>query len=169
MRTHTTRAFALILIALSALATAQEADPAAPFRIAFVDTQALIAAHPAQAEIARMGEALDAELQELLGQREALLQKQQAQALTPEEQELLQALQVTIQTRRDSGLRDIREAAGPAETAANEIIREIARGDGYALVLDIEAASGLVVFAAEDVPDITSAAVALMEERFPAE
>ncbi len=169
MRTHTTRAFALILMALSALATAQEADPAASFRIAFVDTQALISAHPAQAEIARMGEALDAELQELLGQRDALLQKQQSQALTPEEQELLQALQVTIQTRRDSGLRDIREAAAPAEAAANEIIREIARGDGYALVLDIEAASGLVVFAAEDVPDITSAAVALMEERFPAE
>ncbi len=169
MRTHTTRAFALILIALTALATAQEADSAASFSIAFVDTQALIAAHPAQAEIASMGEALDAELQELLGQRDALVQKQQSQALTAEEQELLQALQVTIRTRRDSGLRDIREAAAPAEAAANEIIREIAGGDGYDLVLDIEAASGLVVFAAEDVPDITSAAVALMEERFPAE
>lgn len=169
MRTHTTRALALILIALSALATAQEADPAAPFRIAFVDTQALISAHPAQEEIARMGQALDAELQELLGQRDALLQKQQAQALTPEEQELLQSLQVTIQTRRDRGLQDIRQAAGPAEAAANEIIRDIAQQDGYALVMDIEAASGLVVFASEGVPDLTAAAVALMEERFPAE
>ena len=169
MRRHTSRALALILIALLGLASAQQTDPAAPFRIAFVDTQALIAAHPAQEEIARLGEALDAELQELLGQRDALLQKQQSQALTPEEEELLQALQVTIQTRRDSGLQDIRQAAGPAEAAANEIIREIARGEGFALVMDIEAASGLVVFAAEGVPDLTEAAVALMEERFPAE
>lgn len=169
MRSHTSRALALILIALLGLASAQQTDPAATFRIAFVDTQALIAAHPAQEEIARLGEALDAELQELLGQRDALLQKQQAQALTPEEEELLQALQVTIQTRRDSGLRDIRQAAGPAETAANEIIREIARDERFSLVMDIEAASGLVVFAAEGVPDLTAAAVALMEERFPAE
>lgn len=169
MRSHTSRALALILIALLGLASAQQTDPAATFLIAFVDTQALIAAHPAQEEIARLGEALDAELQELLGQRDALLQKQQAQALTPEEEELLQALQVTIQTRRDSGLRDIRQAAGPAETAANEIIREIARDERFSLVMDIEAASGLVVFAAEGVPDLTAAAVALMEERFPAE
>lgn len=169
MRRHTSRALALILIALLGLASAQQTDPAAPFGIAFVDTQALIAAHPAQDEIARLGEALDAELQELLGQRDALLQKQQAQALTPEEEELLQALQVTIQTRRDSGLRDIRQAAGPAEAAANEIIREIASDEGFALVMDIEAASGLVVYAAEGVPDLTAAAVALMEERFPAQ
>lgn len=169
MRRHTSRALALILIALLGLASAQQTDPAAPLRIAFVDTQALIAAHPAQEEIARLGEALDAELQELLGQRDALVQKQQAQALTAEEEELLQALQVTIQTRRDSGLQDIRQAAGPAETAANEIIREIASDDGFALVMDIEAASGLVVYAAEGVPDLTAAAVALMEERFPAE
>lgn len=159
----------MILLAATAVAWAQDAEPATPTGIAFVDTQALIAAHPAQAEIARMGEALDAELQELLGQRDALLQKQQTQALTPEEQELLQSLQVTIQTRRDRGLQDIREAAGPAEAAANEIIREIARDDGFALVMDIEAASGLVVFAADNVPDLTAAAVELMEERFPAE
>jgi hypothetical protein len=44
--------------------------------IAFVDTQVLIAAHPAQAEIAALGADLDAELQELLAQRQALITKQ---------------------------------------------------------------------------------------------
>lgn len=168
MRSLTYRLTPLVLIlAMFGLAVAQ--DGAAPFRVAFVDTQALIAAHPAQAEIERIGEALDAELQELLGQRQALLQKQAGAGLTPEEEELLQALNVTIETRRDAGLGDIRSAAAPAEQAANEIIREIANQDGFALVLDLDQAAGLVVFASSAVPDITEAAVALMEERFPQE
>lgn len=169
MRSLTSRLTLLALFASLGLAFAQDDAADAPFRIAFVDTQALIAAHPAQSEIARLGEALDAELQELLGQRQALLQKQAAQGLTAEEEELLQALNVTIETRRDAGLSDIRSAAAPAEEAANEIIREIAQADGFALVLDLDQAAGLVVFASNAVPDITEAAVALMQERFPAE
>ncbi len=135
--------------------------------IAFVDTQVLIAAHPAQAEIAALGADLDAELQELLAQRQALITKQAGGALSAEEEELLQALTVTIQTRQTTGLEQIRAAAAPAEDAANTIIREIAEQNGYDLVLDIGAASGLVVYAAEGVPDITEQAVALMQERFP--
>jgi Skp family chaperone for outer membrane proteins len=104
-----------------------------------------------------------------VAQREQLVAKSQEQGLNAEEQELLQALTVTIQTRRESGLADIREAAAPAEQAANEIIREIAREEGFALVLDLEQASGLVVFATDSVPDITQAAVERMQERFPAE
>jgi len=169
MRTHTTRVLSIVLAAVLGLAAAQQAEDAPPFRLAFVDTQELIQAHPAQAEIARLGEALDAELQELLGQRQGLLQKQASQGLTPEEQELLQALNVTIETRRNAGLGDIRAAAAPAEQAANEIIREIAQAERFALVLDIGEAAGLVVFAADGVPDITEAAVAMMRERYPAE
>ena len=106
---------------------------------------------------------------ELLPQYQALLQKQAAQGLTPEEEELLQALEVTIETRRNAGLTDIRNAAAPAEEAANEIIRELAARDGLALVLDLDQAAGLVVFAATSVPDITEEAVVLMQERYPAE
>lgn len=168
MRSLTYRLTPLVLV-LATLGLAVGQDGAAPFRVAFVDTQALIAAHPAQAEIERIGEALDAELQELLGQRQALLQKQAGAGLTPEEEELLQALNVTIETRRDAGLGDIRSAAAPAEQAANEIIREIAGQDGFALVLDIDQAAGLVVFASPAVPDITEAAIAIMEERFQEE
>lgn len=166
MRSLTSRTSILLLALLTGLAFAQDGSP---FRVAFVDTQALISAHPAQAEIASLGESLDAELQELLGQRQALVQKQANAGLTPEEEELLQALTVTIETRRDAGLSDIRSAAAPAEQAANEIIRELAAQDAIDLVLDIDQAAGLVVFAGEGVPDITEAAVALMQERYPGE
>jgi outer membrane protein len=170
MRTYATSVLLTVLLALLAPAAAQQAEPAAPpSGIAFVDTQALIRAHPADAEISRLGESLDAELQDLVAQRDQLVAKSQEQGLTAEEEELLQALTVTIQTRRESGLADIREAAAPAERAANDIIREIASQEGFALVLDLERASGLVVYAAEGVPDITEAAVALMTERFAAD
>lgn len=157
-------AFLTALLACAAFAPAQESDDSV-ISVAFVDTQQLIRAHPAGEEIARMSEELDAELEELVGQRQELAEAAQERSLDAEEEELLQALTVTIETRRDNGLSDIREAAAPAEEAANGIIREIAQAEGIALVLDIEAASGLVVFAAETVPDITEAAVELMQER----
>ena len=165
MRTPVARFLAVLVAATISFAVAQ----ADGFRLAFVDTQVLISAHPAQADIADLGAALDAELQELLAQRQALITKQASDGLTAEEEELLQALTVTIQTRQNTGLEEIRNAAAPAEQAANDIIREIAARDGYDLVLDIGAAAGLVVFAAEDVPDITQEAVTLMQERFPAQ
>jgi len=156
----------LTLIAALSLSIAVAQDGL--FRLAFVDTQVLIAAHPAQADIADLGAALDAELQELLAQRQALVNKAASATLSSEEEELLQALTVTIQTRQSTGLEEIRNAAAPAEQAANEIIREIAEREGYQLVLDIGAAAGLVVYAAPGVPDITEEAVLLMQERYPA-
>ena len=154
-----------VAMAFAAGAVAQEGGVS----VAFVDTQALISAHPAQGEIDQLTGTLDAELQDLLAQRQELVDKQATEGLTAEEQELLQALTVTVQTRRDEGLAAIRDAAGPAEEAANAIIREIAAERGYELVLDVGAAAGLVVFAGEGVPEFTDDAVALMQERFPAE
>lgn len=159
--------FVILIFALFASAQAQEA-PAASLSVAFVDTQALIRAHPANEEIQQLSESLDQELADLIDQREELAQKQRDEGLNAEEQELFQALSVTIETRRDRGLSDIREAAAPAEQAANEVIREIAQEEGFELVLDIEAASGLVVYAAEDLPDITDRALDTVEERYPA-
>ena len=156
-----------LLLAALPFAFAQSDDVDAPaFRLAFVDTQALIRAHPAAAEIEGIGQRLDQELEELLTQRDQLLRRQQeAGELGPEDQELLEALQVTIETRREGGLSEIRQAAAPAEQAANEIIRDLAAEGGYALILDIEASSGLVVFKADFVPDLTEEAIVMMEER----
>lgn len=159
---------AILAFVLASFAVAQENAPA-NLSIAFVDTQALIRSHPANAEIERLGSALESELNELTAQREQLLAKRQGQGLTAEEEELLQALTVTIRTRQESGVEEIRGAAAPAEEAANAVIREIAAAEGYSLVLDIEAAGGLVVFAAEGVPDITQRAIEVLEERTSAE
>ncbi len=124
-------ALALLLASLT-FAFAQSDDADAPaFRLAFVDTQALIRAHPAASDIEVIGQQLDQELEELLAQRDQLLRRQQDQGdLGPEDEELLQALQVTIETRREGGLSEIRQAAAPAEQAANEIIRDLAAEGG---------------------------------------
>ena len=168
MKRHTpTALLALAILAFFTFAQAQEQTTT--LRLAFVDTQALIRAHPANASIQQLGESLETELAELNTQRQELLAKRQTQELTAEEEELLQALTVTIQTRQQSGVSEIQEAAAPAEEAANTIIREIASSEGYSMVLDIAAAGGLVVYAAEDVPDITEQAITLMQERFAAE
>jgi outer membrane protein len=152
---------AALLLMLAGHASAQVS-------LAFVDTQALIRAHPAQEEIDRLTQSLDGELQELLQQRQDLLGQAQNGQLSPEQQELLQALSVTIETRRNEGVRAIREAAAPAEQAANSIIESLAGDQGYDLVLDIGSASGLVVFADDGVPDLTDAAVERMESEFGA-
>ena len=168
MKRHTpTALLAVLIFAFAAFAQAQETTTT--LDLAFVDTQALIRAHPANSRIEELGAALESELSELNAQRQELLNKRQTQTLTAEEEELLQALTVTIQSRQQSGVREIQDAAAPAEEAANQIIREIASSEGYSLVLDIAAAGGLVVYAGEDVPDITEQAVSLMEERHPAE
>lgn len=153
-----------LFLALSSLAVAQAP---AFFGIAFVDTQALIRAHPAGAQIQEIGAALDAELAALIEQRDGLIAKAQSGALTATEEEILQALQVTIASRREAGLAEIRAAAAPAEQAANEVIAMIAEAEGLLLVLDLNAAQGLVVFAAPTVPDITETAVAMMVELYP--
>ena len=160
------RAFptSLVLLTLASVAFAQAP---AVFGIAFVDTQALIRAHPAGAQIQEIGAALDAELASLVEQRDGLIAKAQSGALTATEEEILQALQVTISSRREAGLAEIRAAAAPAELAANEVIAMIAEAEGLFLVLDLNAAQGLVVFAAPTVPDITETAVAMMLELYP--
>lgn len=156
----------LVLAAFAALATAQAQEPTS-LRLAFVDTQALIRSHPASAEIEQLGDSLESELSELQSQREELLERREAGGLSAEDEELLQALTVTIQSRQEGGVNEIREAAAPAEEAANEIIAELAQSDGYSLILDIGAAGGLVVYAGDDVPDVTERAIAMMQERFP--
>ena len=166
MKRHTPTLI-LVLLAFATLGSALAQETAGGLRMAFVDTQALIRAHPSSAEIERLGNQLETELGELQSQRQELLAKRQSGGLNAEEEELLQALTVTIQTRQEGGVSEIREAAAPAEQAANEIIEELARAEGYSLVLDIGAAGGLVVFAGDDVPDVTEQAIGMMQERFP--
>lgn len=135
----------------------------APARIAFVDSQALIASHPA-GQAANELRALAAE--EIGGLRERLdgLQaKARAEGLNNEESELFNVLVATYDSVQARYAADIAQAAQPAIEAVNAAIRTVAQANAVAVVMDIEAAaeSGMVVYAAEGL-DLTEAVAELL-------
>ncbi|MDF1524322.1 MAG: OmpH family outer membrane protein [Trueperaceae bacterium] len=131
----------------------------APVRLAFVDSQALIAAHPAGQQANDLRELAATEIGDLRAQLDALQAKAQAEGgLSNEDGELFNLLVTTyesVQTRYQS---DIAAAARPAIEAVNAAIKAVADENGIAVVMDIAAAaeSGLVVYAAEGL-DLTEA------------
>ena len=137
----------------------------APVRLAFVDSQALIAAHPAGQQANDLRELAATEIGDLRAQLDALQAKAQAEGgLSNEDGELFNVLVTTyesVQTRYQS---DIAAAAQPAIDAVNAAIKTVADENGIAVVMDIAAAaeSGLVVYAAEGL-DLTDA----VAERLP--
>jgi outer membrane protein len=133
----------------------------APTRLAFVDSQALIAAHPAgQAANDLRGLAAE-EIGGLRDRLDALQAKSRSGGLTNEETELFTVLLATLESVQSRYAADIATAAEPAIAAVNAAIRTVAQANGIAVVMDIEAAaeSGLVVFAAEGL-DLTEAVAA---------
>jgi len=161
----------LALLALFPLAGAQEAQPQAALNIAFVRSGAVLAAHPAGQEAAQLTEQARTELQEIATTVQPLATKRNArQQLTPEEQNTLELSERTYQETQERYQQDIEAAAQPAEEEINAIIQEIARENGYTLVLNYEVAqtSGLVVYADDSgVPDITEEVVARIEAANP--
>lgn len=137
----------------------------APVRLAFVDSQALIAAHPAGQQANDLRELAATEIGDLRAQLDALQAKAQAEGgLSNEDGELFNVLVTTyesVQTRYQS---DIAAAAQPAIEAVNAAIKAVADENGIAVVMDIAAAaeSGLVVYAADGL-DLTDA----VAERLP--
>jgi outer membrane protein len=131
----------------------------APVRLAFVDSQALIAAHPAGQQANDLRELAATEIGDLRAQLDALQAKAQAEGgLSNEDGELFNLLVTTyesVQTRYQS---DIAAAAQPAIEAVNAAIKAVADENGIAVVMDIAAAaeSGLVVYAADGL-DLTEA------------
>ncbi len=151
----------LLLVAAVAVALMLGANLGAqdaPARIAFVDSQALIASHPA-GEAANELRALAAE--EIGGLREQLdgLQaKARAEGLSNEEAEMFNVLVATYESVQARYAADIAAAAQPAIDAVNEAIRAVAEQNGIAVVMDIGTAaeSGMVVYAADGL-DLTEA------------
>jgi outer membrane protein len=137
----------------------------APVRLAFVDSQALIAAHPAGQQANDLRELAATEIGDLRAQLDELQAKAQAAGgLSNEDGELFNLLVTTyesVQTRYQS---DIAAAAQPAIEAVNAAIKAVADENGIAVVMDIAAAaeSGLVVYAADGL-DLTDA----VAERLP--
>jgi outer membrane protein len=153
------RILVLVFSALAAmvfLASTMTAQPATT-RVVFVDSQALIAAHPSGRAAAELTAQAQTELGELRAQLESLDARRRAgQALSPEESERFSVLLATFETVQVRYQSDIAAAAGPAVEAVNAAIRAVAEENDYAIVFDVGAASerGLIVYAAEGL-DIT--------------
>jgi outer membrane protein len=146
---------ALAMVLLTSTLTAQPESN----RLVFVDSQALIAAHPAGQEASELRIRAQTEVNEIREQLEGIQSRARAgQTLTNEETERFNILITTLESVQTRYQAEIAAAAGPAIEAVNAAIREISVEQGYGIVFDIGAAadSGLVVYAADGL-DITDA------------
>jgi Skp family chaperone for outer membrane proteins len=124
----------------------------APVRLAFVDSQALIAAHPAGGAANDLRELAAQEVGDLRRQLDVLVNRAQSQGgtLSTEDEERFNLLRTTLESVQTRYQADIAQAAAPAIEAVNAAIRAVAEEAGIAVVMDIGAAAenGLVVYAA---------------------
>lgn len=162
MKRLTLASVAVVAVALMLGANLGAQD--APTRIAFVDSQALIAAHPAGQAANELRALATEEVGELRDQLDGLQAKARAEGLNNEEAELFNVLLATYESVQARYAADIAEAAQPAIDAVNAAIREVAEQNGIAVVMDLGTAaeSGMVVYAADGL-DLTEAVAALLE------
>lgn len=154
----------LLLVAAIAVALplgAQLGAQDAPVRLAFVDSQALIATHPAGQAANDLRVLATEEIGGLRDRLDALQAKARGGGLSNEEAELFNVLLATYDSVQARYAADIATAAQPAIEAVNAAIRAVAEEAGIAVVMDIDAAaeSGLVVYAAPGL-DLTEAVAA---------
>lgn len=136
----------------------------APVRLAFVDSQALIAAHPAGQQANDLRDLAATEIGDLRAQLDELQARAQAEGgLSNEDGELFNLLVTTLESVQTRYQADIAAAAQPAIDAVNAAIEAVADENGIAVVMDIAAAaeSGLVVYAADGL-DLTEAVAELL-------
>lgn len=153
-----------VLITLLLLGSASAAQG---LRIAFVNPEELLAAHPAGQEIIALMNARDEELRPLAQELEALQLKAATPAgLTPEERARAQLLIRTIEQTNARYEADIQRAGEPAREAINRAIAAVAQANGFNLVLDGTIAGaaglGLIVYSDGTVPDITQEVIRQM-------
>jgi outer membrane protein len=144
----------LVLVAALAVAIPLGANLGAqdaPVRLAFVDSQALIAAHPAGQAANELRELASEEVGGLRNRLDGLQAKARSEGLDNDETELFNVLLATLDSVQSRYAAEIGQAAQPAIDAVNAAIRTVAEENGIAVIMDIEAAaeSGLVVFAAD--------------------
>lgn len=162
MKRLTLSLLAVLAVALTAGANLGAQD--APNRLAFVDSQSLIAAHPAGQSANDLRELAADEIGEIRAQLNDLQARAQTAELTNEESELFNVLLATLETVQTRYQADIAAAAQPAIQAVNDAIRTVAEANGVAVVMDIGAAaeSGLVVYASPGL-DLTEQVAAELE------
>jgi outer membrane protein len=155
------KSLTVCLLVLS-LAQAQE------IKLAFVNPNALLAAHPAGKAAAGLIKQRDDELAPLLSELQTLQQKAEtAEGLTPDERGRATLLVRTVEEVRKRYTTDIQAASAPAIEAINAAVAAVAQANGYTLVLDGDLAGttglGLVVYVdPNQAADITEQVIAQM-------
>jgi len=150
---------AAVAVALVGSLNLQAQSPG--MRIAFVNSQQAIDAHPAgqsAREVERRGVAEINEIQESL---DAIMERARSGAtITPEEQEAFQTGQIALESTAQRYSEEVAEAAEPAVEAVDSALKQVASEQGYTIVFDLQVAqqSGLIVYA-EDGLDITDLVV----------
>ncbi|MFA5568437.1 MAG: OmpH family outer membrane protein [Trueperaceae bacterium] len=126
-------------------------------KLVFVDAQAVLRAHPAGQAVEDLRAQAATEIKGLTDSISALENKLgSGQTLTPEESERYSTLRSTLQAVQARYLDEINKAAAPAVQATNEAIAELAKENGYTVVMDrVEAANQHLVVYADDDLDIT--------------
>jgi outer membrane protein len=151
-------AVVLAMVPLASTLTAQDQ----PTKMVFVDSQALLAAHPAGQAASSLREQAQVEVDEIRAQLDVIQDRARGGAqLTNEETERFNILLATLETVQVRYQADIAAAAAPAIEAVNAAIEAVSLENGYTIVMDIGASAdmGLVVYAAEGL-DITDAVMA---------
>lgn len=157
----------LLLVAAVAVAIPLGANLGAqdvPTRLAFVDSQALIAAHPAGQAANDLRALASEEIGGLRDRLDALQAKARAEGgLSNDEAEMFNVLLATLESVQSRYSAEIARAAQPAIEAVNAAIQAVAEENGIAVIMDIDAAaeSGLVVYAAPglDLTEIVAARI----------
>lgn len=144
---------------LSTLLIAQETSE----RIALIDSQTAIRAHPAGQASAALEEQAQDEIAALQADLNSLVQKANSgEPLSQDEQARFQTLRSTLTSVQQSYAERIGDAVAPALTAVDEVIQAVAGENGYTLVLDRSVAGpegiNLIVYAQEGL-DITEQVV----------
>ena len=158
------------LLTLMTLVSFSSAQDAAPLSIAFVRSGQVLAAHPAGKAAETLTQQARTELEGIAVALQPLQVKANSgTALTPEEQDQLELTQRTIQETQQRYQQEIEAAAKPATDEINAIIQRLAKENGYSLVLNFEVAqtSNLVLYANDNVPDITEEIIAEIQVANP--
>ncbi len=137
-------------------------------KIGFVDSQAVISAHPDGVKTDALKEQARQEIEAIQVEIKTLVDSTNGAQPTADQQSRFQLLQQTLADTRKRYEEEIVETVKPALAAVDEAIRTVAQENGYTIILDRGVAGpqqlNLVVYA-EDGLDITD----LVIERVRAE
>ncbi len=155
----------LATVAIAVLGSLNLQAQAPGMRIAFINSQQAIDAHPAGAAAREVEQRGIDEVNEIQTSLNAILERARTGAtISPEEQEAFQTGQIALESTANRYRDEVAAAAEPAIIAVDTALKAVAAEQGYTVVFDYEVASatGLVVYA-EDGLDITQ----LVIDRLP--